>query len=353
MADNNELFSSIEIDAIGELMNISLGSSATAVSNMLERRVNITTPTVKITTKDEFEFSNLEPALFVEITYVAGLDGSNIMLLRRDDVRKILEILMFTEIDPDDFELDELSTSAICEVMNQMMGSAATTMSELIGEKVDISTPVAAEIDDPASFKNEHFSGSEPMIIVSFHLDIENCLNSEFMTIMSENLVRRMLASSGLFDENMDTETPQNEEPPVQAAVQNVAPVQTPSAPEPTVNVQQNYAPPQPQLINVQNMENRFDNITKLSKSEEGNLDLIMTVPLQLSVEIGRAEKQVKEILTLSQGSLIVLDKLAGEQVDVFVNGQNVAKGDVVVIEDNFGVRVTEIIKNPEFLLKG
>ena len=355
MANNNDLFSSIEIDAIGELMNISLGSSATAVSNMLERRVNITTPTVKVATKDEFEFTAMEPALFVEITYVAGLDGRNIMLLRREDVRKILEILMFTEISPEDFELDELSTSAICEVMNQMMGSAATTMSELIGEKVDISTPVAAEIDDAASFKNEYFSGTDPMIVVSFHLDIENCLNSEFMTIMSEKLVRRMLESSGLFDSDMGIDASDVSATPTETTVpvQTEAPVAETPAQAP-VNVQPvQTVPHQPQLINVQNMENRFDNITKLSKSEEGNLDLIMTVPLQLSVEIGRAEKQVKEILTLSQGSLIVLDKLAGEQVDVFVNGQNVAKGDVVVIEDNFGVRVTEIIKNPEFRLKG
>ena len=193
------------------------------------------------------------------------------------------------------------------------------------------------------------------MIVVSFHLDIENCLDSEFMTIMSEKLVRRMLESSGLFDSDMGIDASDVSATPIETTVpvQTEAPVAEAPGQAP-VNVQPvQTVPHQPQLINVQNMENRFDNITKLSKSEEGNLDLIMTVPLQLSVEIGRAEKQVKEILTLSQGSLIVLDKLAGEQVDVFVNGQNVAKGDVVVIEDNFGVRVTEIIKNPEFLLKG
>lgn len=364
-------FSSLEIDAIGELMNISLGSSATAASKMLDRRVNITTPRVSVKSIDEFEFKNLEPALAVEITYVEGLDGNNLMILKKNDVRKILEILMMTEIEEEAFVLDELSRSAVCELMNQMMGSSATSLSEIMGETVNISTPIAFEVDNPDSFKEKYFDSDNPMVIVSFDLDIEDCLQSEFMMFMSIGLAKKLINAFGI---DADMADANNNESAAEAAPSEPAPVPTPaepaaSAPNPVQEtsapaVQQ--APPQPtvqqyttantmqpNVINVQNMTSQFNNMTKLSKAEEGNLDLIMSVPLQVSVEIGRTRKQVKEILTLSQGSLVVLDKLAGEQVDVFVNGQHVAKGDVVVIDDNFGVRITEIIKNPALLLQG
>ena len=169
-------FSSLEIDAIGELMNISLGSSATAASKMLDRRVNITTPRVSVKNIDEFEFKNLEPALAVEITYVEGLDGNNLMILKKNDVRKILEILMMTEIEEEGFVLDELSRSAVCELMNQMMGSSATSLSEIMGETVNISTPIAFEVDNPDGFKEKYFDSDNTMVIVSFDLDIEDCL---------------------------------------------------------------------------------------------------------------------------------------------------------------------------------
>jgi flagellar motor switch protein FliN len=388
--DTKGLFSSLEIDAIGEIMNISLGSSATAVSTMLDRRVNITTPRVSIKTRDDFEFENMQPAVAVEITYVEGLDGKNLMLLRREDVRKILEILMMTEIPEDDFELDELSMSAVCEVMNQMMGSAATAMSEIMGEPVNISTPVAHEVSSTEGFKEAYFDDENPRVIVSFDLDIEDCLNSEFLTVMTVGLVKKMISAFGITEDMFDQ--PASEQAPAAAPAaaapapdMGAAPQQAPPQPQPQPQAApqqpqyaappqpnagyapqpqyiqpqyapqpQYYAPPQPdgRMINVQNMSSQFNNMTKLSKAEEGNLDLIMSVPLQVSVEIGRTRKQVKEILTLSQGSLVVLDKLAGEQVDVFVNGQHIAKGDVVVIEDNFGVRITEVIKNPELLIK-
>lgn len=401
--ENKGLFSSLEISAIGEMMNISLGSSATAISTLLDRRVNITTPRVSVRNIDEFEFTNMEPALAVDITYIEGLNGSNLMLLRRADVRKILEIMMMTEIPEEDFELDELSMSAVCEVMNQMMGSAATAMSEIMGETVNISTPVAFEVDDANSFKTKYFDEDNPMVIVSFDLDIEDCLNSEFMSLMSVGLVKRMIAAFGITEDFAQTNVASAEpemmtqpsQPASPAPAQSMAPpsgADAPAAPpvQPEMHMppggqaapqaydpyqqaapqgyppqgypypypyppqQQYYAPPppEPRIVNVQNMTNQFNNLTQLSKAEEGNLDLIMSVPLQISVEIGRTRKQVKDILSLSQGSLVVLDKLAGEQVDVFVNGQHFAKGDVVVVGDNFGVRITEIIKNPDLLIK-
>jgi flagellar motor switch protein FliN/FliY len=392
--ENKGLFSSLEISAIGEMMNISLGSAATAVSTVLDRRVNITTPRVSVETRHEFEFSDMEPALAVEITYIEGLEGNNLMLLRKSDVRKILEIMMMTEIPEDNFELDELSMSAVCELMNQMMGSAATAMSELLGEAVNISTPIAFEVEDPKAFNEKYFEDDHPMVIVSFDLEIEDCLDSEFMSLMGVGLVKKMISEFGITADVSDSGSSQpapNAEPQSDASSQpNAAPQQQQAPPAqdqqqyadpyqqqvPPMQGQpyadpyqqpypggmyppypyppQYYAPPnQPRMINVQNMTGQFDNITQLTKAEEGNLDLIMSVPLQVSVEIGRTKKQVRDILSLSQGSLVVLDKLAGEQVDVFVNGQHVAKGDVVVVDDNFGVRITEIVKDPEQLIKG
>ena len=106
--------------------------------------------------------------------------------------------------------------------------------------------------------------------------------------------------------------------------------------------------PPEPKVINTMPVDMpEMDAQEVLGKEQAENLDLIMEVPLQITVEIGRTQRKVQEILGFSKGSLVVLDKLAGDQVDLFVNGKCIAKGDVVVIDDNFGIRITEIVKKP------
>ena len=347
------IFSLLEIDAIGEILNISLGSSATAISNMVERRVMITTPSVEVLSFDKFQFKSLEPAVGVEITYTAGLQGNNIMLLKRRDIKAIVELLMQTEIPDEEFELNELNISAICEVMNQMMGASSTALAEFLGEPVNISTPVSFEITDVDEFKNKYFSVTDPMVVVRFQLSIENVIESEFMNVMSIQLAKRMISSFGL-DSSGDAQ-PEPEPQiitPVPAAEPQAPPVATPQ-PE----ILQPAAPPQPvysapaasRMINTTPTsvsKPQYIDLGELGKSQASNLDLIMSVPLQLSVEIGRTKKPLKDILEFSQGSLVVLDKLAGENVDLFVNGQCVAKGDVVVVDDYFGVRITEIVQN-------
>ena len=181
-----EMFSPMAIDALGEMMNISLGSSATAVSNMLDHRVDITTPTVSVVDVKDFSLGNLEPAIGVEIKYVEGLEGSNIMLLKRSDIKVIVDILMGMETADEEFELNELTISCVCEVMNQMMGSAATAMSDFLGFRVDISTPVSFELEDLDQFKQEHLpQGADQIVVVRFFLKIEDALESEFMNVMS------------------------------------------------------------------------------------------------------------------------------------------------------------------------
>ena len=189
--------SNMEIDAVGEILNISLGASATAVSTMLDTRVDITTPVVKVKQKEEFEFASIEPAVGVEIGYVEGLDGSNIMLLKRIDVKVIVELLMGMEIPDDQFELDEMNISAICEVMNQMMGASATALSELLSRRVDISTPVSFEVSSPEQFKENYFADNEEMVVIRFNLMIADKMESEFLNLMPISLAKELV--SGFF----------------------------------------------------------------------------------------------------------------------------------------------------------
>lgn len=420
---DNKKLTSMEMDAIGEILNISLGASATAVSTMLDARVDITTPTVQVKKKDEFEFSSLEPAVGVEITYIEGLTGSNIMLLKRSDVKTIVEMLMGVEIPDDQFEMDEMNISAICEVMNQMMGASATALSELLSKTVNISTPVSFEVDDAEQFKEKYFTDRDAMVVIGFNLSIAERMESEFINLMPIELAKELVA--GFFpdgvpqseepEEEGDTgesseqetavaaeeaaqpqsqqpepeqkeetaqEEPQKEEPAAASAPQ---PVETPQPAQAATPQSIPAAQPQMQMsagaIDAAMMQQMMDmmrqqlelqqqQLTQMQKSSapkqikvssapqpnihsdegevdpEANLDLIMGVPLDVSVEIGRTKQMVKDILELNKGSLVVLDKLAGEQVDVFVNGQCIAKGDVVVVEDNFGVRITEILQD-------
>ncbi len=480
---DKKLFSPMEIDALGEMMNISLGSSATAVSNLLEHRVDITTPKVTSIKTADFVLGNLEPAMGIEIKYVEGLAGSNIMLLKRSDIKVIVDILMGGETPDEEFELNELTISAVCEVMNQMMGAAATAMSDFLGYQVDISTPQPFELEDLDAFKQNHLpAGADTIVIVRFSLKIEGALESEFMNVMSVELAKELLKGLGLGDEEEGEEpsapAPAPEPAPEPAASSGgkmsqeeieamlagmgggaepapaPAPEPAPSsggkmsqeeieamlagmgggaepapAPEPapsgkkmsqeeieammagmgggaaaapapapqpvpqpvpqpapaaappaaamaqpasaadfgtmmaammtamTTAMANNAAaaapapapqPPEPKLINTRPAPLReMDPADVLGKEQAQNLDLIMEVPLQVTVEIGRTHRKVQDILEFSKGSLVVLDKLAGDQVDLFVNGKCVAKGDVVVIDDNFGVRITEIVQDP------
>lgn len=427
-------FNEMELDAIGEIMNISLGASATAVSTMLGTKVNITTPVVLVQSREEFEFKRLEPAIGVVIDYVEGLDGKNIMMFRKEDIRIIVGTMMGEDPPADAFEMmDELYISAICEVMNQMMGSSATALSEFLGTIVNISTPKSFEVGEPEEFKDTYFTEESGMVIVRFRLEIENKLNSEFMNLMPIKLAKRLLEPfADSLGEGGGDETPATEPQPAPAAPQPVpaaqpAPEPAPAAPQPMPAAQPAPEPvpqpvpaapqpmpaaqplpmPQPdpaamqampqqpyyayppagadpmmlQLLNqmqqtqMQMMEMMKPKQQESSRKESSiirplsseqirdeagdgmedktNQEMLMKVPLEISVEIGRTKRLVRDILEFTQGTLVVLDKMAGEQVDLFVNGQCIARGDIVVVEDNFGIRITEIVSkeiNPESL---
>lgn len=446
---SNDVFKPMEISAIGEIMNISLGSSATAVSNLLDHRVDITTPTVTVVDVKDFELGDIEPAVGVEIKYVSGLDGSNLMLLRMNDIKVIVDILMGTDTPLDEFELDELSLSAVCEVMNQMMGAASTALSDFLGRVVNISTPETFDVYDQEAMKRERMPVKEgPIVVVRFALSIEDQLQSEFMNVISVDLAKELVRGFGLEDDEpepvpapmpapapapapsdsggvMSQEeiekllagggaaapaapapaaapsegggklsqeeiekllagggaaapaapppaaaqapaAPAAPAQPQQPMMAQTVPMMPPVMPVPGQEGQQAYPgypyyppypgypyyppqPPEPKVIATTSPSMpKLENGEELTQEQSQNLDLIMGVPLEVTVEIGRTRKRVQEILSFSKGSLVVLDKLAGDQVDLFVNGKCIARGDVVVIDDNFGIRVTEIIKRPD-----
>ena len=387
---SNENLNPIEIDAIGEIINISLGASATAVATMLDRRVDITTPNVKVVTFEEFEFKRLEPAIGVEITYTHGLSGNNVMIIKKMDVKTIVGLLMGSEIPDEEFEMNELYVSAICEVMNQMMGASATAMSEFIGETVNITTPTSFEIENSDKFKEKYFEPDNNFVSIEFSLSIEGSIKCEFVNLMPIPLVK-MLVSRMIPDQSLLQEAepvapapqsapaaPQMETPPAAVQPQEPAPqpqYEQPAAPQATPAAPQYEQPAQPQYAATQAppvqpqyeqpvappppaapVPNRvidvkpipaesFSGKDALREAPKDNLELLMDVPLEISVEIGRTRKLVKEIVEFTQGSLIVLDKLAGDQVEIYANERCIARGDVVVVNDNFGVRITEIVK--------
>ena len=430
--------SEMQLDAIGEIMNISMGSAATAVSELLNAKVWITTPKVTIVQASELNYDRLEPAICVKIEYIKGLSGSNLMILKQDDVQLILNQLMGKPpvISPD-FEFDELNISAVSEVMNQMMGASATALSELLGKPVNISTPRSFEITSDEQFKEKYFTeGNHSMVVISFHLKIAGKLESEFLNLMPIGLAKELVL--GFFPEGfegiegageeqtmqeeipaeqpvyeaqpeaapdtfgfvmdqtvpdtssmdtslMDTPAEQMQAPPEEREI----PMQEQSAvppvtgqdtaqqmymqPQQTAAVQMDSAALSKELLEMQRIQMELMEQMRQMQAErmerkpkqirvhssvqpslhdesvgegdpDSNLDLIMNVPVEVSVEMGRTKKLVKDILELNKGSLVVLDKLAGEQVDLFVNGQCIAKGDVVVVDDNFGIRITQIL---------
>ena len=339
--------SSEEKDAIGEISNISMGTAATTLSTLLNQKVLITTPNVSIANWVDISQSYDRPCVFIQISYIEGLDGNNILILREKDVKIITDLMMGGNgEDVDGTELSELHLSAICEAMNQMMGSAATSISSVLEKKVDISPPTASLIDMDGSIDEEGFGDflKGEFVKVSFRLEIGTLIDSELMQLypidFAKELYNKFMSSSELDQPAPAAPTPAPAPAPAPAAP-TPGPAPAMSAPP------QGYAPPmQPaQPVNVAPAQfQAFDNTINPLMQQE-NIGLIMDVPLEVTVELGRTNKTIKEILDFSPGTIIELNKLAGEAIDLLVNGKYVAKGEVVVIEDNFGIRITEIIK--------
>jgi len=360
---DDSLLSDIEKDAVGEVANISMGASATTLFSIVNRKVNITTPVVKMATWKNVLEDYEKPCVFILIKYTQGLDGSNILILKEHDVKIITDLMMGGDGSNTDGELGELHLSAISEAMNQMMGSSATSLSTMLGKMIDISPPEASLVDLTA-FK----SGGEiapflegTFVKISFRMQIDELVDSTIMQLYPVEFAKE------IYDTFISSQGGDSEPAPSPAAAPAPAPAAAPApqpmpaaAPQMDMSQMQAGMPqmdmsqmqmmsqmgmPQMQMPNVQpaQFQNFSDGYATADAPE--NIGLIMDVPLEVTVELGRTTKSISEILDFAPGTIIELDRIAGEPIDVLVNGKFVAKGEVVVIEESFGIRVTEIIK--------
>ena len=346
-ANDNEPISSfedttlteLEKDTLGEIGNICMGTSATTLSTLLGKRVNITTPRVSTCRGNEYLDDYDKPMVATEVSYTQGVDGTNVFLLKKEDALSITQVLVGTDSD-----LEELYLSAISEVMNQMVGSSSTSLADLLHVSINISPPVVREI----TRDTETDSDGELLIKTSFRLETEDLLVSNLVQIMpfafGRNLVRKLIGEEP--KETIPAPPVPPPAPPVRPA-QAAPPVQAaPSAPRAKEKEDirmRNEEKVELKAVKFESFDNNGGGFLMEHPEMGKNIDLIIDVPLHVTVVLGKTRKSIKEILEFNRGSIIVLDRLAGEMVDVLVNGKLFAKGEVVVIDDNYGVRITEI----------
>ena len=385
--DAAEIFLSAEDqDVLGEVGNINMGTSATTLSMLLSHKVSITTPRVSIQTWGELSDSYDRPAVGVKVGYREGLEGSNILILTNRDVKIIADLMMGGSGDVGDAEvvLNDLDMSAIGEAMNQMVGSASTSLSSMVNRKIDIDTPFpfALDLKSDDVLNTIGFEPEQVIACVSFVMEIEGLIDSEIMQLMPVNFAQELVGVMkthlmGNADVAEEAPVVASPLPPVAAAPAPAAPPPPPPAAAPMPQAPppppqygeapgvppagyaypppppQGYPPPPPGYgypqapppppQNVQPVNFQPFDVGAVYQQKE-NMGIIMDVPLDITVELGRTHRKISEILDFSPGTVIELDKLAGEPIDILVNGKFVAKGEVVVIDENFGIRVTDIV---------
>ncbi len=389
--NRGDILSDVEKDAIGEISNISMGTAATTLNALVGQPVSITTPTVAYSTWGDMAADfKARPCVALQLGYKEGLDGENVLILKDRDVMVITDLMMGGDGTHTDGELGELQLSAISEAMNQMMGSSSTSLSSMINKKVDILQPQATLVDfnDDIALTGSAFQMTE-FVKVSFQMTIGDLVNSEIMQLYPLDFAKKLydMFMGGALGSVDDSAAPAPQPapepqpavsatPPSAAPMPNMgdaqgmgqmpgygmpgmdmnqmqgqmpgygAPYQMPGYGMPPYGMPYPYPQqpaPQPN-VNVQpaQFQGFVSNVSPVQQKE--NIDLIMDVPLDVKVELGRTSKSIKDVLEFAPGTVIELNKIAGEPVDVLVNGKYVAKGEVVVLEENFAVRITEIL---------
>lgn len=354
--DITKYFSSEEIDALGEIGNICMGTSATTMNMLLGRRVTITTPKVTLYKTEDLLSSYKCPFLAISVEFVEGLYGKNLLLLKDYDAALITDLLMGGGggVEKDNVVLTEIHLSAVSEVMNQMMGSAATAMSNMMGDGINISPPNVTRVAADESV-DKFLDGATPVVRISFDMEIEGLLKSKLLQIMSIDMAKELIASLMHTGED-EKESGSAPEPKKGAAVPSGprASVPEPSAAVPFAGKSEAAVQPHVKPQGVKSVKpaqyQAFDGPEPSPRSSQSagakNFDLINDIPLQVTVELGKTKKNLNDVLNFGIGSIIVLDKQAGELVDVIVNGKKIAKGEVVVIDENYGVRITELLRS-------
>ena len=349
-ADDSNALTGNEKDTIGEIGNISMGTAATTLFSLVNKKVEISTPVVSTATWDDIVAMYERPCVMVKISYTKGLHGSNVLILKENDVKIITDLMMGGDGTNTDGDITELHLSAISEAMNQMMGSASTSLSSMLNMTVDISPPKSDLLDLTqqinASDIDDFLSGT--FVKIEFKMLIGDLVDSKIMQLYPVSLAKDMcnLVTSNMEQDSSSTVEDNSFEQPAPAP----HPASQQTAGNEAVHMATNMGsmPPQQPVANPVNVQGAqftpfVQGITPAMSNE--NIDLIMDVPLEVTVELGRTHKSIHDILEFAPGTIIELNKIAGEPVDILVNGKYVAKGEVVVIEESFGVRITEIVK--------
>lgn len=340
-----------EIDVIGEVSNISMGAAATSLSTLVNQKVTITTPRVSIVTWENFIRRHTAPYVTVQLKYKEGLRGNNILVLLEEDAKVITDLMMGGDGSNTAEELNELHLSAISEAMNQMIGASATALSSMFKKKIDILPPVATKIDlqteKPELVENNEDSFIEVDFSIQIGDIIDNTLSQIYPLEFAKEVVDTFIEHKRMLDAKpVEEEASSAPHPAPAAAPSHVAPAmqQVPVMPTPAAMPHNPSAAVYNRPVEAQPAQ--FQNFEMASfVQQKENIDLIMDVQLEVTVELGRTKRSIKDILELAPGSIIELNKLSGEPIDILVNGKVVARGEVVVIEENFSIRVTEILK--------
>jgi len=356
------LLTTEEIDALGEIGNISMGTSATTLFTLLNNKVSITTPKVSVVTWDELSKQYTSPYVAVQVQYKEGLQGSNLLILKEDDVKVITDLMMGGTGENTPGSVGDLQLSAIGEAMNQMIGSSSTSLSAMFNKRIDIFPPHAFLLYFQNFSELEQFKSDEKVVRIAFKMEVGDVIDSEIMQLLPIDFAKELVKS--LMD-NISAEpepifTGKIEEPQVKRPAVNDS-VSQPKKPESNNILSNGYEERQDhepairreerKVVNVQPVQYQTFDVEQLSAEKE-SIELIMDVPLEITVELGRTKKLIRDILEFSPGTILELDKLAGEPVDILVNGKYIAKGEVVVIDESFGVRITDIVSASKRLSK-
>ncbi|MGM0501129.1 MAG: flagellar motor switch phosphatase FliY [Bacillota bacterium] len=365
-----EILSEMEKDAIGEVANISMGSAATALYGLLNKKVEITTPRVEVEKLDDLVADYARPCVVVDVKYTEGLKGSNQLILESQDAAIITDLMMGGDGTAPPEELNEMHISAVAEAMNQMMGSASTSMSDFFeGDKVNISPPEAELLElDKSAIDIEGVSEGETVVNIIFDLHIGDLIDSQIVQVMSVEFAKKLadaLLNPGNGNEEEAVSEPAATAEPEGATQQQQTTSSQPkqqqqqktaqqsTAQQQTAASQQQAAPsPGVEQENVEVQDVELEELGGNGQAKKKDISLINDISLELTVRLGQTEMSIKDILELAPGSVIELDRLAGEAVDLLANGKIIARGEVVVIDENFGFRVTDIISSEERLKK-
>ncbi|MCQ6274104.1 flagellar motor switch phosphatase FliY [Bacillus sp. V3B] len=392
-----EHLSVVEKDALGEIGNISFGSSATALSTLLNQKVDITTPEVTVILQSKLADEFPHPYVAIQVSYTEGFSGSNLLVIKQTDASIIADLMLGGDGKNPDALMGEIQMSAVQEAMNQMMGSAATSMSTIFSKRVDISPPSIDILNVSQGEGTDRIPEDDLFVKISFRLKIGDLVDSNIMQLLPLNFAKSLVndllnptaGTNEEVNESVNTASTLQQMPNLnghqeqyESIGQQNSSMYMNQAPQGSRHLEQQEQPYLQESYPVNNQmpthsENQhtgpqhfgsthplgahpnvqpamFSNFEPyhLQESEAKNLDMLLDIPLQVTVELGRTKRSVKEILELSPGSIIELDKLAGEPVDIHINNRLIAKGEVVVIDENFGVRVTDIISQSDRLRK-